>query len=42
MFWGRQISGEGTTQISDRILQILVTVKDVVRFRDDGPSDLGD
>ena len=43
MFLGRQISGEGATQISDRILQICVTIEHMAKakFGDDRPSDLG-
>jgi len=34
-------SGEGTTQISDRILQIWVTIEHVAKFGDDRTSDHG-
>jgi len=42
MFFGRQISGEGANQISDRILEIWVTVNHAANFGDDRSSDLGD
>jgi len=41
MLWATKFRGKGAIQISDRILQIWVTVDHVAKFGDDWPSHIG-